>query len=376
MGLSVKKSAATKLIQGDGFFSNHQGTDAGNHLLALHNSVLKSVSVVVPVLNEADNLLELAQQIIDALTPTDRSFELILVDDGSTDDSHQVLQDLVDSTIDTQPIKAILLAGNFGQTAALKAGIDAAVGDYIVTLDGDLQNDPADIPSMLDQLDAGFEIVLGWRKHRQDHLWSRKIPSQIANQIIRFVTKTPVRDLGCALKAMKRELALRLDLVGDMHRFIAVLAYQLKAKSCEIPTNHRARVHGETKYGLGRIKRVVLDLFVLKVLQHRHQPMRFFGSWALTLASCATVSLYAAMLTAFFQGPQWYLGLVAGLGLLLGLGALNLASLGLLAELLVRKQNAHSNAANSNASYRVREVLGHALPNQAEPIEQTSRRAA
>ena len=146
---------------------------------------LKSVSVVVPVMNEADNLIELARQINHALEPTGRFFELVLVDDGSTDDSHKLLQGLVENSNPTQPIRAILFAGNFGQTAALKAGIDAAVGDYIVTLDGDLQNDPADIPMMLEQLDAGFEIVLGWREQRQDHLWSRKVPSLIANKLIR-----------------------------------------------------------------------------------------------------------------------------------------------------------------------------------------------
>ena len=329
------------------------------------NSDAKTVSVVVPVLNEADNLPELARQINQALTPTGRLFELILVDDGSTDDSHRVLERLVANSTAAQPIQAILLAGNFGQTAALKAGIDAATGDYIVTLDGDLQNDPADIPSMLDQLDAGFEIVFGWRKQRQDHLWSRKIPSLIANRLIRYTTQTKVHDLGCALKAMTHELAMQLELVGDMHRFIAVLAHHLKAKSCEIQTNHRARVHGTTKYGLGRIKRVVLDLFVLKTLQHRHQPLHFFGDWALKLAVSAGVSLSFAFLAAVVQGPQWYLGLSAGLGLLQGLGALQFLSVGLLAELLVRKRSAYSDAATSAASYRVRNVLVRVKPDPA-----------
>ena len=327
---------------------------------------LKSVTVIVPVLNEADNLVELAQQITLALEPTGRFFELILVDDGSTDDSQHILQYLVENSHPTQPVQAILLAGNFGQTAALKAGIDAANSDYIVTLDGDLQNDPADIPAMIDQLDAGFEIVLGWRKQRQDRFWSRKIPSLIANQLFRSVTKTKVRDLGCALKAMTRELALQLDLVGDMHRFIAVLAHHLKAKSCQVPTNHRPRVHGVTKYGLGRIKRVLLDLFVLKALQHRNQPMHLFGGWAMKLAGGATAILGVASLAAVVKGPQWYLGLATGLGLLLGLGALQLFSIGLVAELSVRGQNSHCDPVNSKANYRIREVLSHATPDQAD----------
>ena len=325
---------------------------------------LKSVSVVVPVMNEADNLIELARQINHALEPTSRFFELVLVDDGSTDDSHKLLQRLVGNSTATQPIRAILLAGNFGQTAALKAGIDAAVGDYVVTLDGDLQNDPADIPTMLEQLDAGFEIVLGWRKQRQDHLWSRKVPSLIANRLIRHVTQTQFRDLGCALKAMTRDLAQRLELVGDMHRYIAVLANQLKAKCCQVPTNHRARIHGQTKYGLGRIKRVVLDLFVLKVLQHRQQPLHFFRGTAIKLASCSAASLSAAALAFLIFGAQWYLGLVAGAGLLLCLGALQFLSIGLLAELNVRQQIAKSNTPNLSASYRIQEVLTCDLTDQ------------
>ena len=213
MGLPSIKFSSPGLTWRDELDSDPPQMDASEHLPSQLRGNLKSVSVVVPVLNEADNLNELARQISDALQPTGRSFEIILVDDGSTDNSHQVLQRLIDCSNNTPPIQAIVLAGNFGQTAALKAGIEAAVGDYIVTLDGDLQNDPADIPGMLDKLDAGFEIVLGWRKHRQDHLWSRKIPSQIANLLVRRVTHTRVRDLGCALKAMTRELAVAVGFV-------------------------------------------------------------------------------------------------------------------------------------------------------------------
>ena len=365
MGSLSKETPRFKLFCADDVDSDFMQADRMRFPREAKNR-LKSVAVVVPVLNEADNLEELARQITLALEPTGRFFELILVDDGSTDDSHQILQRLVENSHPTQPVQAILLAGNFGQTAALKAGIDAANSDYIVTLDGDLQNDPADIPSMIDQLDAGFEIVFGWRKQRQDHLWSRKIPSLIANRLVRYVTQTQVRDLGCALKAMTRELALQLDLVGDMHRYIAVLVLHLKAKSCEVPTNHRARVHGVTKYGLGRIKRVLLDLFVLKTLQHRNQPMHLFGGWAMKLAGGAMASLSVASLAAFVQAPQWYLGLVTGLGLLLGLGALQLFSIGLVAELSVRGQNSRSDAVNSKANYRIRKVLNHAMPDQAE----------
>ena len=366
MGSNPENPFALKLYHPSETGTDSFGGNAGNKLPKLPTTALESVSVVVPVLNEAENLAELSRQIFDALEPTGRAFELILIDDGSTDDSANVLQNLVAHADETKPIRAILLAGNFGQTAALKAGIDAATGDYIVTLDGDLQNDPADIPMMLDQLDAGFEIVFGWREKRQDHFWSRKIPSQIANWLIRRVTGTQVRDLGCALKAIKREFALRLDLVGDMHRFIAVLANHLNAKSCEVPTRHRARVHGETKYGLSRIKRVILDLFVLKVLQHRDRPMQFFGGWALRLTGLAAASLIAIALTFIYLGPQWYLGWGTGLALLSGLAATQLTSIGLLAELIVRKQSSSGAAANSTAIYRVREVLGHAMPDTGD----------
>ena len=373
MGLPSKNITGPKLSRRNELALNPPRLDARKFLPFHPIKELSSVSVVVPVLDEADNLLELARQISDALEPTGRFFELILVDDGSTDHSHQVLQDLIESSGHAEPIQAIFLAGNFGQTAALKAGIDAAVGDYIVTLDGDLQNDPADIPSLLEQLDAGFEIVLGWRKQRQDHLWSRKIPSQVANLLIRQVTQTQVRDLGCGLKAMTRGLALRLDLVGDMHRFIAVLANQLKAKSCEVPTNHRARVRGKTKYGLSRIKRVILDLLVLKTLEHRNHPMRFFGGWALKLTGCTALSLSAVAVAAFFHGPQLFFGLAAGVGLLAGLAAIQLAGIGLLAELLVRRQITHSAATNVHSSYRIQEVLGDGL---SGPVKLIERKAA
>ena len=365
MGSLLTKPFSPTLLCEDEVNQRSLRAEAGNRLFVQPKQDLKTVSVVVPVLNEADNLVELARQIIHALESTGRSFELILVDDGSTDESHHVLQRLVDNSKSSRPIQAILLTGNFGQTAALKAGIDAANNDYIVTLDGDLQNDPADIPLLLEQLDAGFEIVFGWRKQRQDHLWSRKIPSLVANRLVRYITQTQVRDLGCALKAMTRELALQLNLVGDMHRFIAVLANHLKAKSCEVPTNHRARVRGQTKYGLGRTKRVLLDLFVLKALQHRNQPLHFFGDWALKLAGCAAISLSAVSLATVIQGPQWYTSLAVGFGLIMGLSALQFLSIGLLAELLVRRQKSCSNTVNSSASYRIRKILVRPQPAQA-----------
>lgn len=361
MGSTPEPPVASRLFDGDEFLTDEPQTDLSYHWFGHQQKALKSVSVVVPVLNEADNLRALCRQVFFALEPTGRTFELILVDDGSNDDSDRVLRELVGNASPANPVRAILLAGNFGQTAALKAGIDAANGDYVVTLDGDLQNDPADIPMMLDRLDTGFEIVFGWRKQRQDHLWTRKIPSQIANALIRRVTGTQVRDLGCALKAMTRDLASRLELVGDMHRFIAVLATHLKAKSCEVPTGHRARVHGKTKYGLGRIKRVVLDLLVLKVLEHRHHPMRFFGGWALGLAGCATACFLASGCFAIFAQPQWALILAAGLGGLLGVVGLQLGSIGLLAELMVRREACSDTYKTKATCYRVREILGPTL---------------
>ncbi len=234
-----------------------------------------SVSVVVPIYNEVDNI-KLLHEALDGVLPSlDRDYEIILVDDGSTDGSLEAINVLAE---DDPHLKLVELRGNFGQTAAMQAGIQHATGDVIITMDGDLQNDPSDIPEMLAKIDEGYDLVHGWRKNRQDKLVSRKIPSRIANRLISRVTQFPVNDLGCTLKAVRREVAQELELYGEMHRFIPILASWRGAKCAEVVTNHHARRFGESKYGLSRITRVLLDLVTVKFLiQFLVSPMRLFG---------------------------------------------------------------------------------------------------
>lgn len=234
-----------------------------------------SVSVVIPIYNEAENLPLLHAGLREVLDKLDRKFEIIFVDDGSRDESLQILTELAR---EDSRVRVIEFRKNFGQTAAMAAGIGAATGDVIVTMDGDLQNDPADIPKMLDKIEEGYDLVHGWRKDRQDAPIRRKLPSRIANWLISRVTVFPVNDLGCTLKVIRREIAQELELFGEMHRFIPILARCRGARCVEIVTNHRPRRFGESKYGLSRTMRVLLDLLTVKYLiQYLPSPMRLFG---------------------------------------------------------------------------------------------------
>ena len=233
------------------------------------------VSIIIPTYNELQNVPPLYSELRAVLEQTERSFELIFVDDGSTDGTVESLQELA---VADSRVKIVLFRRNYGQTAAMQAGIHYAEGDYLVTIDGDLQNDPQDIPMMLAELDQGYDLVHGWRKDRKDALISRKIPSRIANWLISRVTRVPVRDLGCTLKGIRREFADELELCGEMHRFIPILAHQRGAKCAEVVTNHRARRYGTSKYGLSRTIRVVLDLITVKfMLDYFSSPMKLFG---------------------------------------------------------------------------------------------------
>jgi len=239
------------------------------------------LSVVLPVFNELENLDILHHQLKEVLTRLGRTFEIIYVDDGSTDGSSAKLQELAaadDSVI------VIQLRRNFGQTAALSAGIDWARGEVVVCQDADLQNDPADIPRLLDKLDEGYDLVSGWRKNRQDHWLWRKSTSTLANWVISRVVDFKLHDIGCTLKAYRRELLNHIRLYGEMHRFIPALALQVGAKVAEIPVNHKPRLYGRSKYGLNRTFSVILDLLTIKFLGNfLSKPLRVFGSFGLGL---------------------------------------------------------------------------------------------
>ncbi|MBL8852470.1 MAG: glycosyltransferase [Planctomycetaceae bacterium] len=316
------------------------------------------VSIVVPVHNELENLPRLHAEVCQALDGRSSSFELILVDDGSTDGSVEVIKKLVSQD---SRVKSVILRRNFGQTAAMQAGIDHAQGDVIVTLDGDLQNDPADIPMMLETIDQGYDLVHGWRKQRQDYFLSRRLPSRLANWLISRTTKFPIHDLGCTLKAIRREIAGELNLYGEMHRFIPILAHLRGARCCEVVTHHRPRIHGKTKYGLDRTFRVVLDLLTVWYMQRfLASPMKLFGgigivTFLVSLLCCGGCVFMKLFSDFDMTGNPLFL-----LSAISGLASIQFFSLGLLGEVGTRTYF-HSAA---RTSYAVRETCGWDSPSR------------
>ncbi len=251
-----------------------------------------SVSIVVPMYNERDNVNRLYDALLPTLTSLRLPFEIVLIDDGSTDGTTTLLREL--ASRDTR-VKLIQFRRNFGQTAAMNAGLHHATGDAIVLMDGDLQNDPTDIPMMLAKLEQGYDLVHGWRKNRHDRFLDRRLPSMIANRIISKTTGFPVNDLGCTLKVLRREIARDMHLYGEMHRFIPILAHYRGARCVEVVTKHHPRRFGTSKYGLSRTVRVMLDLLTVKFLtQYFVSPMKLFGN--LGLASVG-VGVLAGLLT-------------------------------------------------------------------------------
>ena len=233
------------------------------------------VSAVVPVYEEEENVAPLVRGIAGALRPLGRPFEIVIVDDGSRDGTVDALRALLP---ETPELIVVRLRRNFGQTAALQAGLDRARGKVIVTLDGDLQNDPKDIPRLLEKIEAGADVVSGWRRNRQDKLVVRKVPSWLANRLIRLVTRVPIHDQGCSLKAYRREVIEKLRIYSDMHRFIAVLTMAAGATIEEIEVTHHPRVAGTSKYGLSRVLKVLSDLLMIQMLtRFRESPTRWFA---------------------------------------------------------------------------------------------------
>jgi glycosyltransferase involved in cell wall biosynthesis len=258
------------------------------------------LSVVLPVFNEVENLDILQQQLKAVLTKLGRTYEIIYVDDGSSDGSLQKLQELARAD-DTVVI--IELRRNFGQTAAMSAGIDNARGEIVVCQDADLQNDPEDIPRLLAKLDEGYDLVSGWRKNRQDHWLWRKGPSALANWIISRVVDFKLHDTGCTLKAYRRELLNHIRLYGEMHRFIPALALQVGARVAEIPVNHKPRLYGHSKYGLSRTVSVILDLLTLKFLgKFISNPLRVFGGSGLVLMGLSFLVGFFMVFQKLFYG--------------------------------------------------------------------------
>ena len=308
------------------------------------------ISVVVPLLNEQDNIGPLYEQITETLTDV-YDYEIIFVDDGSSDNSFDILAKL--QKPDAR-IRVICFRKNFGQTAALSAGFAHARGKVIVAIDADLQNDPADIPEMIAKLDEGFDVVSGWRKKRHDNAVTRLLPSKIANWLISRITGVKLHDYGCTLKVYRREVLEEIKLYGEMHRFIPALASWSGARISEIPVNHRPRTAGKTKYGLGRTLKVVLDLITVKFLgSFSTKPIYIFGGLGLASGIGAIASgwivVYQKIAHNFAMNRNPLLVLTA----LLITATIQFILMGLLAELLVRTYHESQN----RPTYVIKEIL-------------------
>ncbi len=294
-----------------------------------------AISVVVPLYNEVDNLNDLHREMTAALESTGRLFELVLVDDGSTDGTRDRLVSLES---EDPRVKVVLLRRNFGQTAAFSAGFDRARGEIVVTSDGDLQNDPADIPHLLEKMESeDLDMVCGWRRERRDPL-SKRIPSFFANRLISWATGVRLHDYGCSLKAMRAEVVRGLRLYGEMHRFIPAVASWMGVTLAEVPVNHRPRTRGTSKYGIGRTVRVLLDLFTVKfLLSYGTRPAHLFGLMGLAFggAGCAILAYLAGIKIFADQAIGGRVPLIV-LGALLFLTGVILVNFGLMGELLVR----------------------------------------
>lgn len=237
------------------------------------------LSVVIPIYYEEENIRPLYDAVTAALDPTGLSYEIITVDDGSGDGSFAVLKEL--ALVDKR-LRVIRFRRNFGQTAAMAAGFEASRGAVIIPMDGDLQNDPADIPLLLEKIKEGFDVVSGWRKDRQDAFINRTLPSRIANGLISRMTGVHLHDYGCTLKAYRREVLEGIGLYGEMHRFVPALASRVGAKVTELPVRHHPRLHGQSKYGISRTMRVVLDLITVRfLLSYATKPIQLFGKWGI-----------------------------------------------------------------------------------------------
>lgn len=292
------------------------------------------ISVIIPVFNEEENVARCYTEVRSVLAGMQRPFEIIFIDDGSTDNT---VVNLLAAARGDPALKLVQFRRNFGQTAAMAAGFDHATQAIVATLDGDLQNDPAEIPAMVAKLEQGFDLVAGWRKNRQDGFWLRRLPSKIANWIISKFTRVQLHDYGCTLKVMTVELAKSIRLYGEMHRFIPALADEVGARIAELPVNHRARQFGSSKYGISRTLRVVLDLLTVKfLLGFSKRPIHLFGTIGLVASAFGGAMILLATYQRFaYSVPMGNRPLLA-LAVMLVIIGLQFLVFGLLAEVLAR----------------------------------------
>ena len=315
------------------------------------------LSVVVPIFNEVENIPELHDELHAALDELGRPYEIIYVDDGSTDGSFAELKVLADRHAE---VVVVQFRRNFGQTAALAAGMEAARGDVLVFMDGDLQNDPADIQRLLETMEEGdYDVVSGWRKNRQDAAIKRKVPSRLANRLISAVSGVHLNDYGCTLKAYRREVMENVRLYGEMHRFIPAYAAWAGARIAELPVNHRARKHGTSKYGINRTIKVLLDLLTLKFLSsYSTKPIYLFGGLGALCFLAGVVSLLFVVSMRLFEGVHINRNPMLEISVFMFLACLLFLTQGLLAELVTRTYF----ESQGKQTYVVRTMLGRDLP--------------
>lgn len=312
------------------------------------------VSIVAPVYNEVENINPLHQALTEALHGL--SYELIFVDDGSTDGSLDELIRLVEE--DASHVQVIELRRNFGQTAAIAAGIDHSHGDVIVLIDADLQNDPTDIPMMLEKIEEGYDVVSGWRVNRKDTFLTRRLPSRIANWLISRVTGVPLHDYGCTLKAYRRDVLEGFHLYGEMHRFIPAYAGMVGSKIIEIPVQHHRRKYGKAKYGLERTLKVILDLFTVKFLvSYANKPIYLFGGAGLVLFLVSFLILGYLITRRLLLDEHMIRSPLLLMSVMLFILGFQSILMGLIAELLVRTYH----ESQSKPTYNVRRIINDHL---------------
>lgn len=325
-------------------------------------SHVPELSVVIPLYNEAPSLDQLYRELTDALTAWGRSYEIVLVDDGSTDETFDVAARL--QAKDAR-VRVIRFRRNFGQTAAFAAGFAHARGRIIVTADGDLQNDPRDIPALVARLDSGYDIVCGWRRRRRDPWFTRRLPSTVANWLISVATGVRLHDYGCSLKAFRAEVVKPLRLYGEMHRFLPAIASEMGVRIDEVVVNHRPRRHGQSKYGLGRTIRVLLDLITVKfLLSYSTRPLQMFGLIGLGVGALGGLILaYLAYIRLFARQAIGDRPLLL-LGVLLAFTGVQFVTIGLLAEMLARTYH----ESQGKAVYVIREIREAPAADGAAPV--------
>ncbi len=307
------------------------------------------ISIIIPVFNESESIGFLLNEVISVMESHKLNFELIVVNDGSKDNTHQVLKQL---TFKITELSVICLRKNYGQTAAMAAGFENSKGDILITLDGDLQNDPKDIPKLISEINNGYDLICGWRFDRKDKLINRKIPSKIANKLIAKVTGLKLHDYGCSLKAFKKEIIDDIKLYGELHRFLPVLAFIEGARIKEIKVNHRSRKYGSSKYGIDRTFRVLMDLltvwFMTKFLT---RPMYGFGFVGI-ISIMASLAMSSYLIVIKIMGEDIGNRPLLMFSLILGIAGVQLFSFGLLSELLIRTYH----ESQGRPIYRIRSI--------------------